>query len=139
MNIFMYSDQVIDDNQQIDFRLIEAAKNSVGELGKVKVGYIPSGGDKDRMYYNDRISYYKKYGINDFMFFDLDEEYDESLMSELRTCTIIHLSGGKPVELNLNVRKRQFGHFLNEFIHNGGILVGVSAGAIQMTQSIGLF
>ena len=139
MHIFMYSDQVIEENLQMDLKLIEVATSKVGSVGKIKVGYIPSAGDRERKYYNDKVNYYQKYGISHFMFFDLDEEYDEGFLNDLMDCTIIHLSGGKPVELNRHVMNRSFGANLEAYLLDGGIVVGVSAGAIQLTRSIGLY
>lgn len=33
-------------------------------------------------------------GINDLLYFDLDDEYDDTKISEILSCDVIHLSGG---------------------------------------------
>ena len=139
MSLYFYSDQIIDENNRIDNMLIDEATRLAGGIDNVKLAYIPSGGDVTRQYYNDRVDYYSKLGVKNFFFFDLNDEYDEGDLKKLDECTIIHLSGGKPQILNQNVKRRRFGEFLKGFSSKGGILVGISAGAIQMTKSVGLF
>ncbi len=139
MSLYFYSDQIIEENKRIDMMLIDEASKLAGGVENIILAYIPSGGDPERNYYNDRVKYYSKLGIKNFFFFDLNDEYDEDGLKKLERCTIIHLSGGKPQILNNNVKRREFGIFMKRFSSEGGILVGVSAGAIQMTKSIGLF
>jgi dipeptidase E len=131
MKLFLYSDQVIDKNEKIDQLLIK----SINKL-KPKVGYIPACGDKDRRFYNERVNYYKKYDINNFMFFDLDQEYDESKTIGLLQCDAIHLSGGDPVYFNNSIKRRNFTSILRRYVKNGGILIGNSGGSMQMTKSV---
>jgi dipeptidase E len=132
--LYFYSDQIIDGNKRLDLDLI----NSFG--GKqIKLGYIPSCGDKERKYYCKQKDYYSQYNIKDFLFYDVDDEYDEALTNELLSCDIIHISGGDPIYCLTNMHKRNFYAVLRQYFNNNGTIVGVSGGAVQLGKNAGLF
>lgn len=129
--LVLYSDQEIPENKKVDLKLIEL-------LGKdrPKIGYIPAKSDLDRKYFGDKVTYYKQYGITDLFYFDLDQEYDEQKIEELLSCDAIHLSGGNPFYFLYILKKRNFIPTLQNFVRNGGLLIGVSAGSILMSNTI---
>jgi len=131
--IIFYSDQVISENERLDKRIFEISGKS-----RPKLAYIPSASDATRKYFKDKCEYYKKYGIEDILYFDLNKGYDPSLTDELLACDAIHLSGGDPFQLLGSIRKRNFGPVLRKYWENGGILLGISAGAIVLTPSINI-
>lgn len=131
--LVLYSDHINNANENIDkelYRLITTAKP--------KLGYIPSCSDINYKYYNKAIEYYKKIGISDFMYFDVDKEYDEDKLKDLLECNIIHLSGGDTSYFMKNIKCRNLENVLINYVNSGGILVGVSAGAIIITQNISI-
>ncbi len=129
--IFFYSDQVVPANRGIELRLLR-------HTGKPhpRIGYIPSASDATRKYFIDKAAYYRAYGIVDFLYFDLNKEYHPELLPELLACDIIHLSGGDPYQFNASIRKRHFAQHLREYLAQGGVIAGVSAGGIVLTPSI---
>lgn len=129
--IIFYSDQILPKNEIIDRRFLDITGKS-----KPKLAYIPSASDRTKKHYLEKTSYYRKYGINDLLYFDLNKEYDPSLMGELLSCDAIHLSGGDPFQFLGAIKKRSFGHILKSYYLEGGILLGVSAGAIVLTPSV---
>ncbi|MBI5805435.1 Type 1 glutamine amidotransferase-like domain-containing protein [candidate division TA06 bacterium] len=129
--IIFYSDQVVPGNEKLDRRLLELVNKD-----KPKLAYIPSASDSTRKYYREKYEYYKKYGIEDILYFDLNKEYDPSKTDELLACDAIHLSGGDPFQFLGSIRKRNFGPVLKKYWEDGGILLGISAGAIVLTPSI---
>jgi dipeptidase E len=131
--IIFYSDQVVPENQRLDRRFLEI----VGKESP-KLAYIPSASDNTRKYFSDKCQYYKRYGIGDLMYFDLNKEYDPSKTEELLACDAIHLSGGDPFQFLGSIRKRNFGPVLKKYWQGGGILLGISAGAILLTPSISI-
>jgi dipeptidase E len=131
--IIFYSDQVIPANERLDRRFLEMVNKD-----KPKLAYIPSASDGTRKYYIEKCEYYKKYGIDDLLYFDLNKEYDPSLIDELLACDAIHLSGGDPFQFLGSIRKRKFGPRLKKYHEKGGILLGISAGAIVLTPSINI-
>ena len=131
--IIFYSDQVIPENERLDRRFLEM----IGK-DKPRLAYIPSASDSTRRYYLEKREYYKRYGIEDILYFDLNKEYDPSLTDELLSCDAIHLSGGDPFQFLGAIRKRGFGPVLKKYHEDGGVLLGISAGAIVLTPSINI-
>ncbi|WP_108672440.1 Type 1 glutamine amidotransferase-like domain-containing protein [Peribacillus acanthi] len=133
--LFFYSDQIIQENRRIDERLIAALPKGQAS----KIGYIPATGDPDKTYFNKQKSYYQQYGLKDFYLFDLEEENSTSQVEELLSCDAIHLSGGNPIYLRNNLEKHHFFPTLQKYVLDGGILIGVSGGAVQFGHNAGLF
>lgn len=134
--LFFYSDQVSETpgNERLDRRLLEGL-----DPEKLKIAYIPSTEDRDKTYFRLKAQYYRHYGIRDMMFFDLFSEYDAAQMEALLKSDIIHLSAGNPIELRKALERRGMDELLREYFNGGGILVGVSAGAVQFGKSAKLF
>lgn len=119
--IFLYSDQVLPENEKLDRRFLKM----VGK-DRPKMAYIPSASDCPRKYYREKCEYYKRYGVEDLLYFDLNKEYDSSL------------TDGDPFQFLGAIRKRDFGPVLKRCHEDGGILLGISAGAIVLTPSINI-
>jgi len=117
--------------KEIDNELLKLLSND-----NPKIGYIPSCSDVNRKYFNERKEHYRKLGITDLIYFDLDKEYDESKLCELLTCDAIHLSGGDTYNFLKLIKKRNFDKTIIEYVNNGGILIGISAGAMIMSHNI---
>ena len=132
--LVFYSDQGNTNNMKINFKLLSLVKNK-----NAKVGYIPSCGDKKRIYYKKFCEHYKRLGLKNHRFFDLDYEYEELRIDELLSCEIIHLSAGDPIYFNQNMKRRNFLDVLRGFVDQGGILVGVSGGGLQMSRTVAIY
>lgn len=134
--LFLYSDQIIESpgNQRLDSLLFNGM-----ETEKIKVGYIPSTEDKDKKYFRTKVDYYQNYGIADIMFFDLYAEFTSININKLMECDIIHLSAGNPIEFRKAIKNRKMEQVLWDYYYSGGIIVGVSGGAVQFGQSTALF
>jgi dipeptidase E len=132
--IVLYSDQGSQNNERLNASLL-----SLVEQPNARIGYIPSCGDKERKYFQENCKYYQKLGFRDFFFFDLDDEFDPSKVDELLACHMIHLSAGDPLYFNKNIKRRNFGDKLRYFADQGGILVGVSGGSLQLTRTVALY
>lgn len=129
--LVFYSDQVIPKNKKVDLALLRLIGRD-----KPRIGYIPSQSDPQRKYFQEKVEYYRQYRIEDLLYFDLDQEYDESKTGKLLACDAIHLSGGNTYYFLNSIKKRKFAPILKEFVRKGGVLVGVSAGGYMMTSSI---
>lgn len=134
--LFFYSDQIelTKGNQRLDKILLSER----GEK-EIKIGYIPSTEDRDRIYFNTKVKYYHNYGIKDFLYFDLYSEFDSSKTNELLKCDIIHLSAGDPIKFRNAIHNRNMKKILCDYYNQGGIIVGVSGGAVQFGNSTKLF
>lgn len=103
-----------------------------------RVGYIPSESDTKRRYVSKIQDRYADLGISDLRYFDLGDEYDSSELPKLLECDAIHLSGGDPFPFLSAVKDRGFRTHLKQYLESGGLLIGVSAGAMILSRSLGL-
>lgn len=100
------------------------------------LGYIPSQTDRDRIYFNKSKPFFSSIGINNFVYFDVDEEYDEQRMDELLRCDGIYLSGGNTFTFLERLKKHGMIEYIQRMVGSGKPLIGVSAGAIMMSDTI---
>jgi dipeptidase E len=129
MRLFFHSDQ-ISFNNVVDKKIF-----SILDPQDIKLGYIPSSSDLTRKHFIKQEQWYRQYGVKDFFYFDLGVEYDESKITELLSCDLIHLAGGPTNIFADNIKKRNFKSVLEEFLKKDGILVGISAGSYIMTPN----
>ena len=131
--LVFYSDQMIDANQKVDRQLLRL-------IGKErpKLGYIPSGPDPTRQYFLSKVAYYQKLGIHDLLYFDFNAEYDATRIDQLLACDAIHLSGGNTFAFLAWLQQRNLIPLLQEFVSQGKVLIGVSAGSILMSKTINI-
>ena len=129
--LILYSDQIPSIAGEID-------KELVTMLGKPNpiIGYIPSSTDPQRKYYKERQAYYSRLGMDLKVYFELDEEYHPDLLESLLSCDAIHLSGGNTYYFLYWLRTREMLVPLRQYVSQGGMLIGVSAGSILMTPDI---
>ncbi|MFT4184549.1 MAG: Type 1 glutamine amidotransferase-like domain-containing protein [Rhizobium sp.] len=133
VNLAFYSDQVIPRNREIDLRLLAMMET----LGRgTRIGYIPSGPEPDRRFFNESEQYYRIYGLEMSLFYDLEETHGAEDRQALFACDAIHLTGGHTGEYLQRLRRSGMLPLLRDWALAGGILIGTSAGAILMTPTI---
>lgn len=130
--LVLHSDQ-IPGKTQVDEVFLNFFENK-----KPKIAYIPSKSDLTRKYFNKKVEWYKQFGINDFLYFDIDQEYNEEKIPELISCDAIFLSGGNTYYFLNSMKNRNFLPVLKNYVKKGGILIGVSAGSIIMSKTIAI-
>lgn len=133
--LVLYSGQDGIENLGLDEALLGFLGNK-----QVKFGYIPSCSDPAKKYFHITTQYYQKFcklSDDGFVYFDLDQEYDESRIEELLTCDVIHLSGGNTYYFLNSLKQRKFIPIIQNYVASGGILTGVSAGSMLMSKTIG--
>jgi dipeptidase E len=128
--LVLHSDQ-IHDHKEVDLAFMEL----LGKKGP-RLAYIPSQSDLQRKYFNQKVEWYKQFGITDLLYFDVDKEYDEKKIDELLACDAIFLSGGNTYYFLNSLKKRNFLSVLRDYVKKGGVLIGVSAGSIIMSKTI---
>ncbi|MCB9061124.1 MAG: Type 1 glutamine amidotransferase-like domain-containing protein [Halobacteriovoraceae bacterium] len=101
------------------------------------ITFIPSCSHDCYEDYHDFVNSFLGFNLNRFLYFPIDNPIDPVLEHEVFNSNIIHLSGGNTFYFLYYLRKNGLLKKLKEFVNNGGILTGLSAGAILMTQSIG--
>jgi len=132
MSLVFLSDQLIRDNDETD----KAILSLLEERDNRTIFYISSQADKTRYFYSRVVSYYARIGIRVSEYFDLENEYNAARIDEIFQAGAVHLSGGSTFHFLQNLQRRGFLSVLQEYAANGGILIGVSAGALLMTPHI---
>ncbi len=130
MKLVLYSDQEITENHIIDQRLLEL-------IGKPNptIGYISSH-DPERFYFKQKYDYYVSLGASLEPYFELDNSFDRESLAQLLRCDAVHLSGGNTFYFLYWLKERNMLPVLKDYVAKGGVLIGVSAGAIIMTRDI---
>ena len=129
--LVLYSDQV----PALRYTADKELKNLFNK-SRPTVGFIPSASDPERKYFNDRKAFYNQLGMDLRAYFELDSEWEPDRLNQLLECDAIHLSGGNTYYFLYWLRKRNMISVLTRYVATGGILIGVSAGAILMTPDI---
>lgn len=131
MKLVFYSSGYDDDNRLIDEKL----KKLVG-TNDPQVTFIPSSSYLSFDEFTEFVTHYKKYNWKRFLHFPVDIDYSETLKKEAFQSDIIHLGGGNTFYFLKHLRKKKLLQDLKDFVSRGGILTGLSAGGILMTQNI---
>lgn len=131
MKLVLYGGGDEDDNLELDLQTIKLA-------GKKEplITFIPSCSYESELYFNEFVDQYSRYGVNRFIHFPIDVPFDNTLMNEVFNSDIIHLDGGNTYYFLKHLRKSGMIKKLKEFVAGGGVLTGLSAGAIIMTSHI---
>lgn len=130
-SMYLYSDQLIEENSVID----EHLANQIGK-SNAQIAYIASEPDPERQYFNRKRQYYSKLGVSLAQY--IDEENCNSNIDTLNKSNFdaIHLSGGNTFDFLYWLRNYNMLPVLKQYVQSGGILVGNSAGSIVTTPSI---
>ncbi len=121
-----------------DFENKKLDENLLALVGKKdpRIAFIPSCSYLCDQDFQDFVKRYDKFNIHNLINFPIDIPFTEVLKKEVFNSDIIHLDGGNTYYFIKHLRKTKLLKELKEFIKSGGILTGLSAGAIIMTRSI---
>lgn len=128
--LFLYSDQVIPENDRLNQRLMTELA-----VRDRTIGYIGSSADPDQRFIAEKRRYYATYGVAIPVACDLDEK-DRTCWDGLFKCGAIHLSGGDTRSFLTRLRRAGLISRLRQYARDGGVIVGTSAGAILLTPCI---
>lgn len=125
----LYSDQEGPDNGPMDQRLLQL-------IGKhrPRLGYVSAEPDPQRYYFESKRQYYAALEVvlGDYV----DAHSTASQWQALLGCDAIHLSGGNTFVFLQWLREQGRLADLTRYVAQGGVLIGVSAGAILMTPGV---
>lgn len=129
--LVLYSDQIAPETDAIDQRLLRL-------IGKAapSIGYIPSSSDPERFFFDKIRAYYAALGASVDVYFELDASFSAQILPALLACDAIHLSGGNTFYFLHWLKQRAMLPILRDYVVGGGVLIGVSAGAILMTPDV---
>ena len=131
MKLVLYSGGYRSDNTAIDQELLKLISKKTP-----KITYIPSSSYDYEEDYIDFCNQYKKFKINQIINFPIDNPVDMVMEKYAFESDVIHLSGGNTFYFLHHLRKRGYLRKLKDYIRNGGVITGLSAGGILMTPNI---
>lgn len=131
MNLVFYSGGDEKENQSLDRSFVEL----LGKKNPV-VTFIPSSSYLSEQEFKTFVRHYSKYKINRFIHFPVDVPFDKILFQEVMRSDAIHMAGGNTFYFLHSLRKAKLLPQLKTFAEKGGLLTGLSAGAIMMTENI---
>lgn len=122
-------DQELHANEAMNERLLRL----IGRP-RPQIGYIPEASDPARVSFERKRNCYAEIGAELAAY--VDEESPENEWAAVLACDAIHLSGGNTFSFLYWLKERGLLPVLRRYVSDGGVLVGVSAGAILMTRSV---
>jgi dipeptidase E len=131
MKLVLYSGGHDYENIQLDKHLIDLVHSE-----SPQITYIPSCSYLCDADFHDFIKQYERFGIHNIINFPIDQPFTEVLKNEVLKSDVIHLSGGNTYYFLKHLRKAKMLGELKKFVKKGGVLTGLSAGAIIMTKTI---
>lgn len=134
MKFILHSDQSIKLTADLDVNLIRSLTGKKSP----KIGYIPAAPDPRRKYFEEKIHYYSKIGFNDLGFLEPTELGSDKDCDDFFLRDLIHLSGGQVTEFRDRLLNSGLDLKISAFLKRGGVILGVSAGAMVLQKSFGL-
>ena len=131
MKLVFYSGGDDKDNQSLDKAFIDL----LGKKNPV-VTFIPSSSYLSEEEFKVFVKHYSKFKISRFIHFPIDIPFDRILFQEVMRSDAIHMGGGNTFYFLNSLRKAKLVNELRNFARRGGVLTGLSAGAILMTENI---
>lgn len=131
MKLVFYSGGLEKENSSLDRAFVEL----LGKKNPV-VTFIPSSSYLSEQEFKNFVKHYSKFKISRFIHFPVDVPFDKILFQEVMRSDAIHLGGGNTFYFLNSLRKAKLLPQLRAFAKKGGVLTGLSAGAIMMTENI---
>lgn len=131
MKLVFYSGGDDKDNLNLDKAFIDV----LGKKNPV-ITFIPSSSYLSEHEFKTFVKHYSKYNISRFIHFPVDIPFDRILFQEVMRSDAIHMAGGNTFYFLNALRKAKLLPELRKFAEKGGVLTGLSAGAIMMTENI---
>jgi dipeptidase E len=129
--LVFYSNQQSRHGDAVDARLVDLLPVSRG-----KIGYLPAAPDPDRRWFQETERHYARFGFS-LHYCGVEDEFEPTQVARFADFGALHLSGGNTFRFLYWLRERGLLGDLRRYVAAGGVLIGVSAGAILMTQDIG--
>ncbi|NUM88299.1 MAG: Type 1 glutamine amidotransferase-like domain-containing protein [Bdellovibrionales bacterium] len=133
MKLVFYSGGCHNLNEELDAEAVRLLKE---HSSNPRLTYIPSDSRKKKHYFEEFKRYWRKYGIRRIEPFAADDHYTPKDLRHALSADGVFLSGGNTYYFTKSLRDRGFFSRLREYARKGGVLLGLSAGAIIMTPSI---
>ena len=134
MKFILHSDQSIKLTAELDTLLI---KSMTGKKNP-RIGYIPSALDVRRKHFEEKLAYYSKIGFPDVDLLEPTEPLEEKACLDFFSRDLIHLSGGQVGPYRDRLLNAGLDIKIASFLEKGGVVLGVSAGAMILQRTFEL-
>lgn len=131
MKLVLYSGGSEEENYFLNQRALELT-----QAESPKVALIPSCSYDAEDDYKFFVEEFSTLGVQRFMLFCVDTPYTKTMLQEVLKSDLIFLGGGNTFYFLKHLKKEgMFAHF-EKFLKRGGVLCGLSAGAIVLTPHV---
>lgn len=131
MKIVLYSGGDEKENEFLNRRALRLT-----EMPNPKLTFIPSSSIDAEVDFNYFVHEFSSFGVTRFMHFCVDIPFTKTMLAEVLKSDLIFLGGGNTFYFLLHLKKAgMFKHF-ELFLKRGGVLCGLSAGAIVLTPYV---
>ncbi len=134
LNLVLYSGGQTQSNK----KLHGALSDLVGVQSKKSLTYIPYCYEGCEVYFNRAKKRYSRFGFNQFHCAPVDRPMTKPVLEKMLSSDVIYLAGGNTFYFLYHLKKSGVLPKLKNYALSGGLLTGLSAGAIIMTPHIGL-
>lgn len=131
MKLVLYSGGSLRDNRHLDERVMELI-----ESRDPCFSYFPASSYMSHYEFRNFVNQFQIYGVRRFLHFPVDIPFDRILLREVLKSDLIFLGGGNTFYFLHYLRGHKLLGHLRNFVKRGGVLCGLSAGAIMMSSDI---
>lgn len=131
MKIVLYSGGSRVKNHKLNLELIKLTGKKTPSIT-----YIPVTHDEHSRYFDAFKKKFKHYGIKKIINFPIDNNPNKKNIDKAMASDIVFIQGGNTFELLENLINSNFDKKIKDFVKNGGVLAGESAGAIVLSKDI---
>lgn len=122
-------------NAEANFELNDIAVKLTGKLSP-KLGFIPSASYDAEVDFKYFVEEFSPFGVAKFQYLCADTPFSKTALNEFFKSDLIFLGGGNTFYFLKHLKSSGLFDELKLFAKNGGVLCGLSAGAIIMTPHV---
>lgn len=100
------------------------------------VTYLRGKASNTSEHFDNACHLYKKFGIANINYCDLEKDEDEEVIALINNCDILHLGGGHTFKFANRILEGKYTSYLLNAITNAKLVVGESAGGIILTDNL---
>ena len=132
MNLVLSSDFPSTANQGLVDHIREAGRNP-------RIAWLAPAASTAESHFPAARTAFAALGFNDLEYLNADTDPSRPAVVLLDRYDVVYLTGGDPLIFRQNLRRSGLATRLREFAAAGGLIVGASSGAMQLTRNLSLF
>lgn len=134
MKLVLYSGGQTRQNYALHRSLVGLCENKK----PLRLTYIPFCADNATPFFSRIIRRYRSFGVQQFYTLAVDEPFTAAELKLALQSDIVYLAGGNTFYFLETLRRSGLMNPLRQFVRQGGVLAGLSAGALILTPNIRL-